>query len=154
MHKQIGLLCLLFALLSCNSHSENLKIADVNNSWDKKTAHEFQYEIKNAQEPKNIIFVVRNNNSYPYSNLRLIINVADQNKKTILTDTINEIMAKPDGSWIGKGFGEVKEIQFPFRNQFQFPADGTYTIGIVQAMREDKLQGIEDIGVIVEPSKP
>lgn len=103
---------------------------------------------------KNIIFVVRNNNEYPYSNIRLIVNFSEVKSKKKSTDTLNYILAKPNGEWLGKGFGDTKEIMFQYKLNYKFPENGDYKIGIIQAMRTDNLKGIEDIGVKIESAKP
>jgi gliding motility-associated lipoprotein GldH len=45
---------------------------EINNLWNKNQEQKFVLNIEDTQNPKNIIFVVRNNNDYPYSNLFLI----------------------------------------------------------------------------------
>ena len=50
---------------------------NLNGIWDKKTQQKFDFKIDDAQNPKNIIIVVRNNNDYPYSNIRFIVNATD-----------------------------------------------------------------------------
>ena len=154
MHKIIGAFCVLFVLTSCINDSEQVFLNNLNGKWDKKTEQKFDFKITDAQNPKNIIFVVRNNNDYPYSNIRMIVNFWDMQTKKKSTDTLNYIMAEPNGAWIGKGFGDTKEIQFQYKLNYQFPANGDYSIGIIQAMRNDNLPGIEDIGVKIETAKP
>ena len=154
MHKIIGAFCVLFVLTSCINDSEQVFLNNLNGKWDKKTEQKFDFKITDAQNPKNIIFVVRNNNDYPYSNIRMIVNFWDMQTKKKSTDTLNYIMAEPNGAWIGKGFGDTKEIQFQYKVKYQFPANGDYSIGIIQAMRNDNLPGIEDIGVKIETAQP
>ena len=154
MHKIIGAFCVLFFLTSCSNDSEQVFLNNLNGKWDKKTEQKFDFKITDAQNPKNIIFVVRNNNDYPYSNIRMIVNFWDMQTKKKSTDTLNYIMAEPNGAWIGKGFGDTKEIQFQYKLNYQFPANGDYSIGIIQAMRNHNLPGIEDIGVKIETAKP
>ena len=77
---------------------------------------------------------------------------AKSNKK--VTDTLNYVLAKPNGEWIGKGFGDTKETLFQYKINYKFPKNGDYQIGIIQAMRTDNLEGIEDIGVKIESAKP
>ena len=127
---------------------------NLNGKWDKKTEQKFDFKIKDSENPKNIIFVVRNNNDYPYSNIRLIVNFLDQKTQKKEVDTLNYILAKPNGAWIGKGFGDTKEILFQYKLNYKFPTNGDYSIGMVQAMRNDNLPGIEDIGVKIETAKP
>lgn len=153
MRKMFLLLC-GSVLLGCGSAGEDIKTVDLNGTWDKSAEQRFDFEIAEAQSPKNIIFVVRNNNSYPYSNIRFIVNVTNLKSRKVETDTVNYTMAKPNGEWLGTGFGETREIHFPYRTDYRFPAAGTYSIGIIQAMRNDNLPGIEDLGVKIENSKP
>ena len=70
------------------------------------------------------------------------------------TDTLNYILAEPNGAWLGKGFGETKEILFQYKLNYKFPANGDYSINVIQAMRNDNLPGIEDLGVKIETVKP
>lgn len=126
----------------------------LNGTWHKKQEQKFDFKIEDAQNPKNIIFVVRNNNDYPYSNIRFIVNFTDLKTKKKSTDTLNYVLAKPNGEWIGKGFGDTKETLFQYKLNEKFPQNGDYSIGIIQAMRKDTLKGIEDIGIKIETVKP
>lgn len=146
------LFCLIVPLLlSCNQTNE-VYMHDVGGNWAKKNQQVFTFDVKDVQEPKNIIFVVRNNNQYPYSNIRLFCNLLRERQKSGTTDTLNYLMAKPNGEWLGNGFGETKEIHFQYKNQYRFSTPGKYTIKISQAMRKDPLPGIEDFGIRIEPS--
>ena len=155
MMRKIFAYFFVIALLSgCSSSSEDVKINSLNGKWNKKAEQQFDFEVKNTQNPKNIIFVVRNNSEYPYSNIRFIVNFTDVKNKKTQTDTLNYILAKPNGEWIGSGFGDTKETLFQYKPNYKFPADGSYRVGIIQAMRKDNLPGIEDIGVKIENVKP
>ncbi|WP_294234806.1 gliding motility lipoprotein GldH [uncultured Chryseobacterium sp.] len=148
-------LCTLILFFSCHSSPEGeVFMNSVDNKWNKKSEQKFNLEISDPQNPKNIIFVVRNNNDYPYSNIRLIVNFTDLQSKKKQTDTLNYVLAKPNGEWLGSGFGDTKETLFQYRLNYKFPAKGKYEIGLTQAMRNDNLPGIEDIGVKIETAKP
>lgn len=154
MHKILSLFFVMSLLVSCSEKSEYVQLNNVNGNWDKKAEQKFDFNISDTQKPRNIMFVVRNNNDYPYSNIRLIVNFLNKQTKKKTTDTLNYIMAEPNGTWLGKGFGETKEILFQYKLNYKFPNNGAYSIGIIQAMRQDKLQGIEDIGVKINTAKP
>lgn len=154
MGKISGLLSLML-FFSCQSSSEGEVIMNsVNNKWNKKSDQKFSLEISDPQNPKDILFVVRNNNEYPYSNIRFIVNFTDLQSRKKQTDTMNYILAKPNGEWLGTGFGDTKETLFQYKLNYRFPAKGKYEIGLTQAMRNDNLPGIEDIGVKIETAKP
>ncbi|MCY0969148.1 gliding motility lipoprotein GldH [Chryseobacterium wangxinyae] len=153
MHKVLGVLMLMF-LIGCGTSNEDVTMNPINNKWSKKTAQKFKLEITDPENLKNIIFVVRNNNEYPYSNIRFIVNFKNPKSKIAVVDTLNYILAKPNGEWLGTGFGETKETLFQYRTNYKFPEKGIYEINIQQAMRNDNLPGIEDLGIKVETAKP
>lgn len=153
-HKIGSFFFALLFLLSCENASEKVDMKNLNGAWNKKAEQIFDIKISDAQIPKNIIFVVRNNNDYPYSNIRFIVNFTEAKTKNKKVDTLNYVLAKPNGEWIGKGFGDTKETLFQYKINYQFPANGDYSIGIIQAMRADELKGIEDLGVKIETAKP
>lgn len=154
MPKTLLFVALCFLLIGCNNPSEEVIVNNLNGKWDKKAEQKFDFSITDAQHPKNIIFVVRNNNEYPYSNLRLIVHFSDLQTKAKITDTLNYVMAQPNGQWLGKGFGDTKEILFQYRTNYTFKENGRYSIGVIQAMRKDNLPGIEDLGIKIETAKP
>ena len=147
---------LLFSLMlcSCNFSNEEVYMKPVENNWGKKQVLQFDFDIKDAEKLKNIIFVVRNNNDYPYSNIRVISALNNFKEKKAKPDTLNYILAKPNGEWIGSGFGETKETLFQYRLNYKFPKNGKYTLTVQQAMRKDKLTGIDDFGVKIEQAQP
>lgn len=153
MHRVLGILMLIF-LVGCSTSNDNVIMNPIDNKWSKKAEQKFKLEITDPQNPKNIIFVVRNNNQYPYSNIRFIVNFKNPDSKVAEVDTLNYILAKPNGEWLGTGFGETKETLFQYRTNYKFPKKETYEVGVIQAMRNDNLPGIEDLGIKVETAKP
>ncbi len=153
MLRLIVVFILFLSVSSCQNENETILVNNVNNQWKKKTAQTFDFDVKDAQNQKNLMLLVRNNNDYPYSNLRLIASI-EQNKKNISTDTLNFVLAKPNGEWIGTGFGDAKEITFQYKLNYKFPKNGKYSVKVVQAMRKDVLPGIEDLGIKIQNLKP
>ena len=154
MHKILGVFSVLLMFTGCSDNSETVDMKNLNGIWPKKAEQKFDFVIADAEAPKNIIFVVRNNNDYPYSNIRFIVNFMEACAKKKTTDTLNYVLAKPNGEWLGKGFGDTKETLFQYKVNYKFPKNGGYSIGIIHAMRTDSLKGIEDIGVKIETAKP
>lgn len=152
MNKTILSLILLWVFnISCSDLGE-VYMTDVNNSWNKNDSKNLEFEIDDAQIVKNIIFVVRNNNEYPYHNLFLISTLKNAQNKEISKDTLQYILAKPNGEWLGSGIGNIKETLFQYKLNYKFPANEKYRIEIKHGMRKDTLKGIEDIGVQISNS--
>ncbi|MDO5614991.1 MAG: gliding motility lipoprotein GldH [Cruoricaptor ignavus] len=154
MNKGITLFLLSSFLVSCNLSGEDVYMQSLNGNWEKQNSQKFDFEIKDAESAKNIIFVVRNNNNYPYSNIRFFSTLYPKGEQAQKTDTLNYILAKPNGEWIGSGFGDTKETLFQYKLNYKFPKNGTYTIEVQHAMRRDTLKGVEDFGIMIEPAKP
>lgn len=146
------LFCVLMGCLACHQNKEQVYMGALDGHWNKKKSQKFRFEISDATQPKNIIFVVRNNNQYPYSNIRFFVKLQNLKNKTSIQDTLNYEIAAPDGQWLGSGFGDTKEIFFQYKVNYQFPANGTYAISVLHAMRKDDLPGIEDFGIKIEPA--
>src|SRR5690606_30417835 len=98
----------------------------------------------------------RNNNSYPYNNLFLIVELQQPGGLT-QSDTLEYMMANPDGTLMGEGFTDVKESKLWYRKGQRFPKKGKYMVNIRQAVREggkvpgiDELKGITDVGFRIE----
>ena len=152
MLRILSLLAFAVIMVSCNNPDENVVMQNVNNRWNKRVSHYFDININDFQKQKNIIFIVRNNNNYPYSNIRLIATL-EHDKKAVSEDTLNYVLAKPNGEWLGTGFGEAKEALFQYKLNYNFPQNGKYKLKVVQAMRRNILPGIEDIGIKIQNVK-
>ena len=149
MNKYFLIVFVSIILASCSSKDEVVYMQSLDGNWNKKKELKFEFNVEETS-PKNIVFVVRNNNDYPYSNLFVKSYIKAETDKNFKVDTLNYILAKPNGEWIGSGFGETKEILFLYKNNYKFPKKGKYIIGITQAMRTNDLKGIEDIGIKIE----
>lgn len=154
--KFLVLFCVIsLGFTSCVSPDEQVKTIPLKGRWVSKYAAHFDFDITDAQNPKNIIFVVRNNNNYPYSNIRFFASITKiGDKNPVKVDTLNYVMAKPNGEWLGTGFGETKEILFLYKPDYHFPGNGKYKIEVKHAMRTNPLVGLEDIGIKIQTVKP
>ena len=66
-----------------------------------------------------------------------------------MKDTVNMILAAPDGQWNGKGTGKLRELRLLYRKQVVFGEPGTYTFSLDQAMRKSELP-VTDVGIRIE----
>ncbi len=144
-------------LCSCNNalvYSEFQ--ANAGGSWSREDVKAFNFTQNDTISRFNLFINIRNDNSYPYSNLFLItdLNFPDG---TVVRDTLEYEMALPDGQWLGKGFGSLKENKLWYKENIVFPNTGVYTLKVAHAMRQNgavegvnNLEGITDVGVQIE----
>ena len=92
---------------------------------------------------------LRHMENYRYSNLYVFLHTTMPNGN-ITHDTIQCLLATPEGQWIGKGSGSMRDLRITLNPSMRFPLQGTYHFEIEQAMREPVLKGISDVGLFVE----
>lgn len=121
-------------------------------SWTIEQKERFDFEVTDTTITYRVFFHVRNMIDYRYSNLYLFMTTQFPNGN-LTRDTLECILAQPDGQWTGKGFGKIKENLILLNPALKFPLLGHYVVDIQHAMREDDLKGISDIGIRIEPNQ-
>ena len=145
---------ILFA--SCDDTRVFDEYKTVGESWHKDSIVSFEFSQKDTVKPYNLFVNLRNNNNYKYSNLFLIVSMEHPNGFTKV-DTLQYLMANPDGTLLGDGFSDIKESKLYYKEKFKFSKAGKYKISIQQAVRktgkvtgEKTLDGINDVGFRIE----
>ncbi|PKD21732.1 gliding motility lipoprotein GldH [Salegentibacter salinarum] len=136
----------VFALLaSCDKKRVYDEYKPIHGGWEKDSTLVFNLGELDSLQNYNLFINVRNNKDYNYRNLFLITEMRFPQGK-VVTDTLEYEMAAPDGSWLGTGFGDVKESKLWYKENVSFTEPGEYKIAIIQAMRKnDEVEGIENL---------
>lgn len=145
---------LMTALSSCvdNKVVFDNDVAIPDASWNNQDLPYFDVNIEDTLSPYAFYLNIRHLENYRYSNFYMFLHTTFPNG--IQThDTIECILAYPDGQWIGKGSGSMRTSKILLNNDLHFPVNGTYHFEIEQAMREPKLKGITNIGLRFEKLK-
>jgi gliding motility-associated lipoprotein GldH len=150
MRKIIGLFLFPFVFLACGNDSVFNQFQSVKETgWYKDSMVVFNVEIADTAQHYNVLLNVRNGGEYPYQNLWLFINRIGPDS-VVLNDTVECYLADQRGKWKGSGIGSVYEISVLYLQNTTFSKSGNYIYKIRQGMREDRLKGISDIGLMVE----
>lgn len=140
-------------LVSCNSEivKSDFKATD-GGTWEKDNVIEFSFSELDTIGKYNLFINIRNDNTFPYNNLFLIAELSAPDGETV-KDTLEYDMAKPDGTWLGRGYGSLKENKLWYKENIVFASSGVYTLRLSHAMRKngevngvEQLQGITDVG--------
>ena len=146
------LLCALVALVFA-SCSQGVVFDDYENlakgGWDKDSLAVFRADIEDSVGVYDIWVQLRNDNDYAFSNLWLFIDVISP-EGVSRRDTLECILARPDGAWIGSGWGSLYSVRCPYKRSVMFSKAGSYTFRITQGMRTDCLAGLHDIGLLIQ----
>ncbi|XCI74670.1 MAG: gliding motility lipoprotein GldH [Flavobacteriales bacterium] len=142
-------------IISCQNKQLIFKGGErFNGRWPKNKPAVFDFNIDTPQEIQDFLFVLRHNDSYEFSNIFLFIETQYPDGKST-RDTVQYKLAYKDGHWKGIGLGPTKEILLRFKEKATLKDSGHYKIMVLQDMRRDTLQGIEDFSLIIEkPQHP
>lgn len=143
---------LLFSFLlfvSCEQkHFYNQYVSVDIQNWKSTDTLKYAITIDDTTARYNLSFSVRHTKDYEFSNLWLSIILESTEVKKNFRYEIP--LFKKDGKPFGKTSGSLCTQTIPVQQEIQFDKKGKYTINIVQLMRKDPLDGISDIGVIID----
>ena len=137
-----NLFCLLGVCLmaACNENTVYHSYQSLpNEGWAKSDTLSFQCPVTDSIPATLRLFAeVRNRSEYPYHNLYLF------------TIAIN--LADTTGRWLGNGWGSIYQTAV-FVKSIRPLHPGNYTIKIMHGMQDEKLTGLNDVGIRIERQK-
>ena len=120
--------------------------------WDKKEKASIEFNASDTTSLNNVYVNIRNKGSYAYRNIYIFLTtIYPDGKKSI--DTIDCILSNEKGKWLGSGVGDLWFNRLLFKKKVAFIKKGKYTFQFEQAMRNEKLDGISDIGIRIEKAE-
>jgi len=146
------ILILTFLVLfpSCNSNVVYTNFqAMEDKTWKLKDITSFKVPITDTLNSNNIIFTIRSGSSFPFRNIYLFVTTTSPDGRNI-TDTLQYNLADEKGKRYGKGFGDIRELNLPYKSNVYFPLKGTYAFKIQHGMRVEDLKGVYDFGLKIE----
>lgn len=143
----------IMMLTSCDPHMVYDQYKTIENgSWKWDDVGVFEIEMTDTISLHNVYLQVRHSVEYPKSNLYMFVHVKGPSGQ-LIKDTVNLVLAAPDGRWIGTGTGKLRELRLLYRKQIRFSESGKYTLYLEQGMRKAQLP-VTDLGVRIERINP
>lgn len=147
MIKKVSLFIAVATIMfSCDSnriYEENFRID--NNVWKAEDVKTFSFNVEDTLSALDLYINIRTTGDYPYSNIYLFLYSQYPNGYAD-KDTLEFILAEPDGKWLGDYSGSIVENQILIARGGRFQYPGEYTFKIQHAMTESELPEIIDIG--------
>ena len=143
------LLLFLSVFSSCEKkyYYSEFKPVDSKN-WEQTDTLTYLVDIDDSNAYYDIFVSVRHQKDYEFSNIWL--NIIDSYYEVKETYRLQVPLFKQDGKPYGKESGSLCTQTIPFQKRTKFPKSGNYKIKIVQLMRKEPLNGISDVGIIIE----
>jgi len=142
--------CLFGLLSSCDQstiYERKLKIESA--AWDRDQLAKFNFKIEDTSANYSLFLNFRHGGNYPYRNIYLFSQFKSPGGQVAI-DTAQMILADERGRWMGKGLGDLFSYRFRFKSGNIFPEKGEYELLLEQAMRDEILTDVTDIGIEVK----
>ena len=139
---------ILFSACDSGKIYEN-NVALLSEGWRRADRVRFEVEIADTLQPCNVYINVRNNIHFKNMDFWLFVDVQLPTGR-VVRDTVKIMLADHRGKWLGHGLGSKFDSRLVYRKNLRFPVSGKYVFEYEQAMRDEPLSGIEDIGLRIE----
>ena len=153
MFKYLFFLIFLLPVVACQNDAyfnSDLEIPE--NTWEAEKAAVFDFRVDDTLQSFNLLIKVENTPDYRYSNLWLLVKTFSA-QGDIAYDTLEYILADEKGKWLGKKQGAAYLNFLPYKTNVRFPKSGSYSVEIIQLMRDLKLNGIAKVGFRMDKVK-
>jgi gliding motility-associated lipoprotein GldH len=141
---------LLLYCSACDQH----RIADVflpveAQQWYYDDVKRMEFDMSDTSSLCNILVNIRHAGNYEWQNLYIRLRITSPSGETA-SELLSLPLATTAGKWMGKGLGDVYELQVPYKEGIQFRERGQYVFELEQHMRVNPLVGIHHMGIRIE----
>ena len=140
---------------SCETN-KYLQFHNFDSGWGNSQVMEFNFQGEKKNDKKNIDFILRHNNNYPFANIFLISELVTSNKK-IQIDTLEFKLADSSGKWLGITKISLVEHKLPYKTNFILKEGETFKLKVRTSMRLnneineiENLDGVLNFGLLIE----
>lgn len=147
-----GIVCLLLGgAVSCGRTDVYNEFNTLpKNGWFKRDVQRFTPEVPDTVNRYDVYLSLRHNGDYTYRNLWLFVSYNDEGG-VLKTDTVNCELADEFGRWSGGGWGSYYQQEVLLNDDFCFSGEKEHVFTVQQAMRDDRIRGISDVGIRIVP---
>ena len=149
MKRLIWMIGLLSVFAGCGDSGYDQRKVIPEAKWAQEDPVPFDVTVNDTVGIYSFGINLRHMENYRYSNLYVFLHTTFPNG-SLTHDTIQLLLATPEGYWVGKGSGSMRDLHVTLNPLMRFPMQGTYHFEIEQAMREPVLKGVSDIGLFIE----
>lgn len=154
-------LCLVscaLCLFSCQTIDLYEKTANIpGHKWKSNFKPSFTFTIKDTSSPYQLFITLRHRDKYDFNNIYLNITTIQPGQDSSQSALYDLKLGNDEKGWLGSGMDDIYEHRIPLTptgTPFYFRKPGEYTFTLEQAMREDPLEDVMNVGLRIEKKQP
>jgi gliding motility-associated lipoprotein GldH len=138
---------------SCNrgifyeKHIDNERI-----TWNRFDTKVFTFDITNVSATYDFYIAIRHHSEVPFNQVTLEFTMYTPSGGTRTIEHKIRLRDR-EGKLLGNGMGDLWDVEYPARMDFQFTEPGPCRVEISSTMSQADLPGIMQVGLIVKKGK-
>jgi len=142
----ISFLLAIGLLSSCGPNVVYEEIHKLNESWSYDDTIDFGFTIDNPNQEYDLLLTVVHSSDFSYQNFYTQITTTYPTAEEF-TSPLSIELANKMGSWLSSCSGEKCTLHLLLRDDVKFKDVGAYMISFEQDTRDEKLKGIQSLGL-------
>lgn len=148
--KSMFLLFIVSAICACDKQTVYHAFQSVpGDGWLRQDTLCFEVAVPDSQTYYKLSVEIRNRSNYPYQNLNLSVSYDNPDSIRISADTLNAVLTTKEGIWTGDGWGGLYQSAIS-AGSIKIGKAGNYLFKIAYTLPDEKLRGINDVGIKLE----
>ena len=151
--KNIILLVIIFILFGCYKSQKINYHTFLKNTWFEKDKIEFSQKISDSSKIYSLYISIRHTTEYRYDNIIMFLHHKDE-KKNIMTDTIEINLMDDKGKPIGLGKNDIREIEKLINKKKYLKGNHIFELELAMRKKNNKkikkLEHIKNISVYIQ----
>ena len=116
--------------------------------WSQQDTLTFEFEITDTVHYHHVKGLFRINSDYEYRNLYTKAILSGPNDM-VIEEVNNHNITDLKGEYLGSGMGKLKSYDLVLFDKLALKTPGKYTVQLLQFFRDQKLEGVQDVGLHV-----
>jgi len=149
----LSFLAVLLLLTSCNprkiyeKHLDNDRI-----TWNRFDVKTFNVDISDISSKYDFYVAIRYVSEIPleYITIKFVLYTPSGERRTMEQKVL---LKDKEGNLLGKGMGDLWDLDHLVRDNFEFTQPGICTVEISSTMPQSNLPGVMQVGLIVKKSR-
>ena len=141
---KIRVIYLFMFLLACqNNKTQHHYHSFENEKWNTDSIVIFNFNNADTTSSFDAHLKIRHSVDYQFQNLFLFSEINEQK------DTLEIFLSEKSGKWLGKGFGDIKELDILISKDIRFNKTNKNSFSFEMAMRHNSLEKITELEGVV-----